>query len=40
MQKHGYKLHAAFTLQEIMNELLTSSILKEEERLIVSELLE
>jgi uridine monophosphate synthetase len=40
VQKQGYKLHAVFTLQEIMNELLTSSILREAEKLIVTELLQ
>ncbi len=39
LQKHHYSVHAAFTLKEVLNTLLASSVLPESERIIVSALL-
>lgn len=39
LQQHHYNLHAAFTLKEVLNTLLTSDVLPESERIIVNSLL-
>ena len=39
LQQHHYNLHAAFTLKEVLNTLLTSDVLPEPERIIVNSLL-
>jgi uridine monophosphate synthetase len=39
LQKHQYHLHAAFTLKEVLNTLLASHVLPENERIIVNTLL-
>lgn len=39
LQKHHYSVHAAFTLKEILNTLLSANVLPESERIIVNALL-
>lgn len=38
LEKHHYKLHAIFTLEEILQTLLSANVLAAQERLIVNEL--